>query len=88
MKKLSPFEFERLQFVTGSIYKENPVIEEVNKLAVDESLLVEKKDWTYKSPPSQLINSSARAKNHKLYGKRFMTRLLQNDQGWAVKRIK
>lgn len=84
MRKISNEEKENLELtLRGTRGARSPLVIELMKLSVGETLLMERNEWKNKtSPPSYLGQYSAR------YQKGFSTRKLANDKGWIITRTK
>lgn len=63
--------------------RENPVLREMRKMEIGQVLLVERKDWKIKSTLSMVISSKLRE-----WGKKFVSRALENNKWWVVMRTK
>ncbi|MGF6428230.1 hypothetical protein [Bradyrhizobium elkanii] len=61
------------------------VYQEMLLLAVGEALRITKREWGIKSPPSWNVNKVAARRGSKA---RFTCRMLTDETGWLIKRIK
>lgn len=80
MKKLDEQEFEKL-FIKGK-GRSSGVFNALINLKIGEGILIEKKDWKRKAGPNTLVKYI-----EKKHGMKFICGKLEDDAGWAVKRI-
>lgn len=81
MQKISKEEFDGLQLHgKGSA---SPLYRALLNLKVGEAMIILKKEWFKKYPPTTIINRVERK-----YGWKFDRGALPDRTGWAVKRVK
>ncbi|HEX8516386.1 MAG TPA: hypothetical protein VF868_09330 [Bacteroidia bacterium] len=80
MKKLSTEEYEQLPIKGKG--RSSPVFNSLINLKAGEAMLIEKKDWNRKAAPGTLIRYIEKKHNMK-----FSCGALDDNSGWAVKRI-
>ena len=79
MKKLTKEEAAKLSFKLGTSTVVRTV---VMHLDLEEILLIEKKDWTQKNGPGQMLTRITEKTNRK-----FSMKTLADDSGWVVERV-
>ncbi len=88
MKIISQEELQCLSLKTIGNLKQigrNLVKDELDKMDIGQTLLIEKEDWTRKSPPPSCINGWYTNHGNK---KLFSSRTLKDESGWVIRRIR
>jgi len=78
MKRINKDEFDMITKSLG-----NPILQELLRLEFGEGMTIERHEWQRKSHPYNVISNYGSR-----HGKKFITRTLGDDKGWAVLRIK
>jgi hypothetical protein len=81
MEIISKEEFGKLPSKRG---RTSEIMKCIDQLEVGQALVINKEDWIAKSRPTNLILQNFRNSRS---SKKFVTRTLLEDKGWAVLRI-
>jgi hypothetical protein len=65
--------------------KNKIVLDEVDKLGINQYIHLLKEDWHTKTNPNSFVNSAWRKQRS---GKHFRVRTLKEEKGWIITRIK
>jgi RPA family protein len=80
MKKITTAEYELMKIRIGR--NASLIYTQVFNLAINESGVIEKKEWSRKASPSRMIR-----RMEKIHKRKYIVGTLADDSGWAVKRI-
>lgn len=84
MEKITRKQFDKLNFKGRGIEINKKLLE----LNINQGLIVEKKDYPFKQKLCLYVGSKSYNRRSLLYGKKFKSRTLKDDKGWAILRIK
>ena len=81
IKRISAEEFDRMPLHGQG--RSSAAYNAILSLKVGEAIIIEKKDWKPKYPPTHLVNKIERK-----FGMKFIRGALPDRSGWGIKRVK